>query len=96
MAAAVLRHSIFPGPTAHGYQYWNAAAIKRPTLIIRSQYDFWSRPIDVTTFYNDLTNAPRRDTLTLPNATHFVFLDRPDHGREALLSAIDTFIPRLH
>lgn len=62
---------------AYGYQYWNAAAITRPTLIIRSQYDFWSRPIDVTAFYNDLTNAPHRDTLTIPRATHFVFLDRP-------------------
>lgn len=79
---------------AHGYQYWNAKAIKCPTLIIRSQYDFWSRPIDVTAFYNDLTNAPRRQTLELPDATHFAFLDGPRHGRDALLTAIDNFIPR--
>lgn len=77
---------------AHGYQYWNARGIKRPTLIIRSQYDFWSRPIDVTAFYNDLTNAPLRQTLELPNATHFVFLDKPDHGRDALIAAINDFI----
>lgn len=81
---------------AHGYQYWNAAAITRPTLIIRSQYDFWSRSIDVTAFYNDLTNAPRRDTLELAKATHFAFLDHADHGLDALVSAIDNFIPRLH
>ena len=81
---------------AHGYQYWNAKSIKRPTLIIRSQYDFWSRPIDVTAFYNDLLNAPCRQTLELPDATHFVFLDSPRHGRNALLTAIDNFIPRPH
>jgi pimeloyl-ACP methyl ester carboxylesterase len=79
---------------AHGYQYWNARDIKVPTLIIRSQYDFWSRPIDTTAFYNDLTNAPLRKTLDLPNATHFAFLDKPDMGRDTLVDAIDAFIPR--
>ena len=77
---------------AHGYQYWSAKAITRPTLIIRSEYDFWSRPIDVTAFYNDLTNAPLHQTLDLPNATHFVFLDKPDRGRDALIAAINDFI----
>ena len=80
---------------SHGYQYWNAKSIKRPTLIIRSQYDFWSRPIDLTAFYNDLNNAAQRKTLELPNATHFVFLDKPNQGRNALIAAIDTFIPKL-
>jgi pimeloyl-ACP methyl ester carboxylesterase len=78
---------------AHGYQYWNARNIRVPTLIVRSRYDFWSRPIDVTTYYNDLTNAPTRKTLELPEATHFVCVDKPEKGRNQLISAIDTFIP---
>ena len=78
---------------AHGHQYWNARDITRPVLILRSQYDFWSRPIDATAFYQDLSNSPRRSSIELKEATHFVFLDRPAKGRDQLLDAIDRFIP---
>jgi pimeloyl-ACP methyl ester carboxylesterase len=50
-------------------------------------------PIDATTFYQDLSNAPRRSSVELKEATHFVFLDRPAKGRDQLLGAIDRFIP---
>jgi pimeloyl-ACP methyl ester carboxylesterase len=79
---------------AHGHQYWNARDIKRPVLILRSQYDFWSRPIDATTFYQDLVHSPRKSSMELKEATHFVFLDSPAKGRQQLLDAIDRFIPR--
>ena len=78
---------------AHGHQYWNARDIRVPTLIVRSQYDFWSRPVDVKAYYNDLTSAPQREVLELPNATHFVTLDKPAMGRNALVAALDRFIP---
>jgi pimeloyl-ACP methyl ester carboxylesterase len=78
---------------AQGHQYWNARDITRPVLILRSQYDFWSRPIDATTFYHDLSNSPRKSSMELKEATHFVFLDRPAKGRDQLLNAIDRFIP---
>ena len=78
---------------ANGHQYWNARDITRPVLILRSQYDFWSRPIDATAFYQDLSNSPRKSSIELKEATHFVFLDRPAKGRDQLLDAIDRFIP---
>ncbi|OQP44847.1 hypothetical protein A4H97_10835 [Niastella yeongjuensis] len=77
---------------AHGHQYWNASNIRVPTLIVRSQFDQWSRPDDVSAFYHDLVNAPRRDSIELPNATHFVTIDKPRQGRNALVAAIDRFI----
>lgn len=78
---------------AHGHQYWNASNIRVPTLVVRSQFDKWSRPEDVSAFYQDLVNAPRRDSIELPNATHFVTIDKPHQGRNALVAAIDLFIP---
>jgi pimeloyl-ACP methyl ester carboxylesterase len=77
---------------AHGHQYWNASDIRVPTLIVRSQFDQWSRPVDVSTLYHDLVNAPRRKAVELPNATHFVTIDKPRQGRNSLVAAIDRFI----
>ncbi len=78
---------------AHGHQYWNASDIRVPTLIVRSQFDQWSRPVDLSAFYHDLVNAPRREVVELPNATHFVTIDKPRQGRNSLVAAIDRFIP---
>ena len=78
---------------AHGHQYWNASDIRVPTLIVRSQFDQWSRPVDLSAFYHDLVNAPRREVIELPNATHFVTIDKPRQGRNSLVAAIDRFIP---
>jgi len=78
---------------AHGRQYWNAKDIRVPVLILRSQYDLWSRPIDATTYYKDLTHSPRKRSIELKQATHFVCLDKPDHGGNQMLDAIDRFVP---
>jgi len=78
---------------AHGRQYWNAKDIRVPVLILRGQYDLWSRPIDATTYYKDLTHSPRKRSIELKQASHFVFLDKPDLGGNQMLDAIDGFIP---
>jgi pimeloyl-ACP methyl ester carboxylesterase len=33
--------------------------------------------------------------VTIPNATHFLFLDRPEHGRTAMLKEIDGFLSKI-
>ena len=76
---------------AQGRSYWDAAKIRVPVLIVRSQYDFWSRPADATTLYHDLVHAPKKKLVQLPQATHFVFLDKPEKGRRQLENAIEDF-----
>lgn len=77
---------------AMGHQYWNAIEIRVPTLVIRGALDFWSRPADLSAFCNDLKNAPLKKCVILPEGTHFVFLDRPAHGRSQLLQEIIGFL----
>lgn len=76
---------------ATGRQLWDASLIRVPTLVIRSENDFWSRPEDVTRLAAHLVHARSR-AVTLPGATHFVHLDRPERGRAQLLKEVLTFI----
>lgn len=75
-----------------GKKYWDARDIRVPSLIIRGENDFWSRPLDLTAIKNDLVNSPNAQFLVIPEATHYVFLDRNERGRKTLLDAIDQFI----
>ena len=59
--------------------------------MVFSERDFWSRPADRDLLSAHLVNAASRETLTLPDATHFVHLDRPERGREALLAKLLAF-----
>jgi len=77
---------------ASGTPLWRAADIRAATLVIRSELDFWSRPEDVQALERELTGARRVETVTLPNATHLVFLDRPEHGRTELLRRLGRFL----
>jgi pimeloyl-ACP methyl ester carboxylesterase len=77
---------------ASGTPLWRAADIRAATLVIRSELDFWSRTEDVQALERELTHARRVETLTLPNATHVVFLDRPEHGRPELVAALRRFL----
>lgn len=79
---------------ARGRKYWDAKDITVPTLVIRAENDFWSRPIDLDTYYNDLQNAPIRKKVIIPAAGHFVFLDRNGNGRRRLLLAINNFVKK--
>jgi len=75
---------------SQGLSYWDARDLTVPTLIIRSELDFWSRPEDLTAMCSDLTRAPRKRCITIPG-THYVFLDRPERGRNDLIKEILRF-----
>lgn len=77
---------------ATGRQLWDASFIYVPTLVLASERDFWSRPADRDKLKDDLVHAPSVKVVVIPNATHFVHLDRPEHGRQLLLNEIVSFV----
>ncbi|AWT56491.1 alpha/beta hydrolase [Mycolicibacterium smegmatis] len=78
---------------ATGRQLWDASLITAETLIIRSELDFWSRPEDVEDMRRHLVHAAGVRTVVLPQATHYVHLDRPERGRDQFLGALLDFLP---
>jgi pimeloyl-ACP methyl ester carboxylesterase len=70
---------------ASGRRLFDAASISARTVVVRSELDFWSRPEDAEAFVRDASRARSVKLVTLPQATHFVHLDRPEHGRDKLL-----------
>jgi pimeloyl-ACP methyl ester carboxylesterase len=79
---------------AHGRAIWSAASVRAATLVVRGSRDHWSRPEDVAALRAGLTNAARVELLEIPNATHFVFLDRPERGRSMFLERTLAFLER--
>ena len=59
---------------------------------VRSERDFWSRPQDAEVLAEHLVHAPRVRKVTLPDATHYVHLDRPECGRSAFLKEVVSFL----
>jgi hypothetical protein len=41
---------------------------------------------DVSFLARELVNSPKVVTLTIKGGTHYLFLDRPDHGRSQFIS----------
>ncbi|TIU24609.1 MAG: alpha/beta hydrolase, partial [Mesorhizobium sp.] len=76
---------------AFGRRQWSAAALTMPVLVIRSGRDFWSRPEDAKTIVDE---APKAERLDIPDATHFVHLDREAAGRGVFLDAVKRFLDR--
>ncbi|RKH44934.1 alpha/beta fold hydrolase [Corallococcus llansteffanensis] len=76
---------------ATGRQLWDAASITARVLILRAESDFWSRPEDVTRLQEHLVHAASVKAVVLPQATHFVHLDRPERGRRVLLDEVTRF-----
>jgi pimeloyl-ACP methyl ester carboxylesterase len=78
---------------SEGRQLFDASSITGRVLIVHSQLDdFWSRPEDGVAFQHDAVHARSVRLLNLANATHFVHLDRPSHGREQLIEAVSAFL----
>lgn len=73
---------------ACGRRLYDAGSITAPVLLLRSGADFWSRPADLAAFAADAERSPRVTTVEIPDATHFVHLDRPVRGRDRLLDAL--------
>ncbi|NKL77034.1 hypothetical protein [Rhizobium leguminosarum] len=66
---------------ANGRQLWDAASVTARVLIIRSGNDFSSRAADVAALQAQLAWAAEVRAVTIPEATHYVHLDRPEKGR---------------
>jgi pimeloyl-ACP methyl ester carboxylesterase len=79
---------------AQGKKFWNARDIQIPVLIVRGERDHWSRREDVLALQRELVNAPHVDTLIIPDATHFFFLDRPEHGLHLFMRQLIAFLRR--
>jgi pimeloyl-ACP methyl ester carboxylesterase len=77
---------------ATGRQLWNATFISVPTLILVAERDFWSRPADREKLKSDLVHAPAPKVVIIPDATHFVHLDRPERGRKMLIDELIAFL----
>jgi alpha-beta hydrolase superfamily lysophospholipase len=60
-----------------------------PTLVIAGQYDTWSYPEDREGLMRDLTNAPLKKSVLIPDATHFVLFEK---NREPFFQAIEGFL----
>lgn len=75
---------------AMGKKQWSATALTTvPVLVIRSERDFWSRPEDMDAIMKD---APLAEKLVIPEATHFVHLDRDNAGRQRFLQGVVRFL----
>jgi len=77
---------------AIGRKLWDASFIRVPTLIVASELDFWSRPADRERLRNELVHSPKVKVVVIPGATHFVHLDRPEHGRNLLIDEVVSFV----
>ncbi|RFZ83319.1 alpha/beta hydrolase [Mucilaginibacter terrenus] len=79
---------------ANGRKYWDAKDISVPILLIRGEHDFWSRPTDIDTYFNELPAGIVKKKVVVPGAGHFVFLDVKGSGRRTLVIAINNFIKK--
>ena len=77
---------------ATGRQLWDASLIRARVLILASGRDFWSRPADRQALERHLVHAEAVETVVLPEATHYVHLDRPDRGRAQFLQEVLSFL----
>lgn len=77
-----------------GRQAWDAGLVRASALVVFSERDFWSRAEDRDRLQAHLVNAGEVKVVTLPGATHFAHLDRPERGRDALLDALKAFLIR--
>ena len=77
-----------------GRQAWDAGLIQAPALIVFAESDFWSRAEDRDRLQAHLVNAGEVKVVTLPGATHYAHLDRPERGRQALIDALKAFLLR--
>ena len=79
---------------ATGRQLWDASLITAPVLAVAGEKDFWSRPEDMQNLQADLVHASTVRMVRIPNATHFLHLERPGRGRTQLIDEVDSFVPR--
>jgi len=74
---------------ATGRRMWNASSIYSPTLVIAGEYDTWSFPEDREGLMRDLSNAPKKKSVLIKDATHFVLFEK---NRVPFFEAIEAFL----
>ena len=77
---------------SRGRRFWEASDIRVPTMVVRGERDFWSRPEDLEALGRELTRAPRVRTVTIPGGTHYLFNDRPERGRRRFVEEVVAFL----
>jgi pimeloyl-ACP methyl ester carboxylesterase len=77
---------------ATGRQLWDASLVTARTLILRSEYDFWSRPGDMALLQEHLVHARATRSVELTGATHYAHLDRAERGRGQFLQEVRDFL----
>lgn len=70
----------------------HAAGIRAPTLVLRGERDFWSRPEGLAALVRELVNAPRVETVTIRDGTHYLVNDRPERGCDRFLAEMIAFL----
>jgi pimeloyl-ACP methyl ester carboxylesterase len=48
--------------------------------------------VDIAALKAELVNAPKVETLTIPGGTHYLFLARPERGRDRFLQSVLSFL----
>ncbi|WP_210406835.1 hypothetical protein [Prauserella flavalba] len=76
---------------AAGRQLWDASLVTARTLILRSEYDFWSRPGDAELLTEHLVRAVGALRRT-GGAAHYAHLDRAERGRGQFLAEVRDFL----
>jgi pimeloyl-ACP methyl ester carboxylesterase len=79
---------------ATGRQTWDAGLVQCRALVIAGERDTWSRPEDRDRLKAHLVNASEVQVIAIPEATHYLHLDRPDRGRTAFVRAVNAFLAR--
>jgi pimeloyl-ACP methyl ester carboxylesterase len=77
---------------SRGRKYWDARDIHVPTLVMRGERDFWSRPADMLALERELPDTSAKRFVTIPGGTHYLANDRPERGRALLIAELVTFV----
>lgn len=70
---------------------YDAGAIRSNVLILRSEKDFWSRPVDVKAMVGDLTSAADVTVHELQGASHYIHLEAGE-GRSAFFRVVTDYL----
>jgi pimeloyl-ACP methyl ester carboxylesterase len=56
------------------------------------ELDHWSKLANREALDAKLVKAPRKKMVTINNGTHFLFLDRPERGRQCFITEVLLFL----
>lgn len=75
-----------------GRQLYDASLLRCRVMILRCENDFLARQEEVALLREHLDSAAEVRLASIPGASHYAHLDRPAHGRDAVLTAIADFL----